>query len=214
MKGLFLNDWYKSKQNMALLLCITFLLSIVIIGLCEQQLIIQAYIVYILLSIPICSLVCSYSFDSINWNKYAITLPLKKERIIQEKYLFSIASFFIGILTSTIFLLLIIKARGFLFFDLGFKDIATLYCLSTTLVFFVYTFYFFMRYAFNSTDSGLNIIISIIIATCLSGGIIYFLNRFSVSLETGRIIMVLCAFFSFFVSYKINQVFYCKKDIE
>ncbi len=214
MKGLFLNDFYKSKHIMMILLCMISLIGIIVIGLSEQPFIVQAYMVCVTLSIPICSLTSSYSFDAINWNKYTITFPLKKEKVIQEKYLFSISFFVVGILINTIILLLIINIRGFIFFDFGLKDIITLYCLSTALVFFIYSFYFFLRYIFSLTDSSFNIIISIIISICFVGGLIYFFNKFNVSLETGRSILVLGSLLLFLVSYKINQIFYCRKDID
>lgn len=214
MKGLFLNDLYKSKHSMMILLGMISLIGIIVIGLSEQQFVVQAYMVCVTLSIPICSLTSSYNSDAINWNKYTIILPIKREKVIQEKYLFSISFFAVGILINVIILLLIINIRGFMFFDFGLKDIITLYCVSTALVFFIYSFCFFLRYIFNLTDSSSNIIISIIISVCLVGGIIYFFNKFNISLETGRSILVLGSLLLFLLSYKINQIFYCRKDID
>jgi hypothetical protein len=212
MKGLFLDNFYKTIDGMKMLLFTLFLIGAIIIGFVENQLIVQAYIFIIFSSISLFSLASIRKDGDTRWNKYEITLPVKRKTIIKCKYLSFIFWIFIALIMAAVFTVIVVIMKGDKYFDFGMRDILTLFYIAIALVIQMSSFYFVGLYSLGFEKSDIMVILSLIIAigfTVLSVGI---LNVANVGIETGRTILLVASIFLFGLSYNITNLLYSKSE--
>lgn len=213
MRGLFLDCIYKTIDNMKLLIGFLCIAGIGIIGLVDNQGIVQIFIAVIFFSISFCSLSVARKDIKSGWYKYEISLPVKRETIVESKFWTYLFWLFISIILAALFAALVVLFKGYKYFDLGMRDILTLFfvCISYSLA--VCAFFYLGLYIAGWDKSDALEIMSVIFSAGYMFVLVYLLNLANVSIEDGRIMMLGASSFVFVVSLVLSKWLYCKKEL-
>lgn len=211
MKGLFLDNFYKTIVGMKILLSTLFLIGAIIFGFVENQLIVHVYIFIIFLSVSVFVLSSIRKDGDTRWNKYEITLPVKRKTIIQCKYLSFMFWIFIAFVMAAMFTGIVVL-KGDKYFDFGMRDILTLFYIAISLVMQMSSFYFVGLYSLGFEKSDIMVILSLIIAIGFSVLFVGILNTSNVGIETGRTILLGVSILLFALSYNITNLLYSKSE--
>ena len=123
MKGLLLDNFYKTIHDMKILLVLLALLGGCIILFTDGQLPVQAFIFITFLSISVLALT-SIRRDSVTrWNRYERTMPIKQKTIVLSKYISYILWVLVATVIAVIFTHMLVAVKGHQYFDFGMRDI-------------------------------------------------------------------------------------------
>jgi ABC-type transport system involved in multi-copper enzyme maturation permease subunit len=210
MIGLFLNNFYKTISGMKMLMSVLFIIGAIIIGFVDSQIIVQTFIFTIILSISAYSLMSIRKDADSRWNKYEITLPVKRKTIVKSKYLSFVFWLLVATIMAALFTGIIIIVKGNKYFDFGMRDIITIFTASISLVLQICSFFHIGLYLLGLEKSDILIILSLIVSigfTVLLAGI---LNKVNISIETGRTIILGASILIFWLSYNITKLLYSR----
>ena len=214
MRGLILDSMYKTMDSMKLLIGFLCIAGIGIIGLIDSQGIVQIFIGVIFFSMSSCSLSMVQKDIKSGWYKYEVSLPVRRETIVESKFWMYLFWLFISIILAVLFVVLTILFRGYIFFDLGMQDILTLFfvCISYSLA--VGAFFYLGLYIAGWDKSDAIEIMSVIASAGCIYALAYMLNLADVSREGGRIIILGMSGSLFVVSLILSKRLYCKSELK
>lgn len=212
MKGLFLDNLYKTADEMKILLPILLIIGAIIIVFIEDQLIVQFYIITVFLSISICALLSIRKDAEAKWTRYEIILPVRRKTIIQCKYISFLLWVIVSAMMAVMFTVIIIIFKGNIYFDSGIRDILTIFILSVALVLQIASIFYMGLYFLGLDKSQILMILSVIVSISLIGLLAGVLNKKGVSLEVGRIIVFGISVFFLGVSYNITKLLYYRRE--
>ncbi|MFV0503057.1 MAG: ABC-2 transporter permease [Lachnospirales bacterium] len=213
MRGLILNDFYKTFNGSKILISLSVLIGAVIVMFMEQQIIVYGYIIGVILCLSLYSLSSVRKDMETKWNRYEVTLPIKRKEIIKSKYIFSLIYLLISLFVTVMFVLAIVAIKEYEYFDFGMKDIITLYILSIALVFQIISFFYMTVYLFSFEYIDIAMIISVVLSLILTGTLVKLLNKRDITIEDGRIIIIVISTFILYISYEVTKKLYRKNDI-
>lgn len=110
------------------------------------------------------------------WNKYELTMPVRRKDIIRSRYIGHVCWIIIGILLAAIFVGLAILLHGNHFFYHKIRDPLTLFCLSIGIALLFGALYYPLIYLMGADKSEVIIIISLLGAVGTVSGIIWLIN--------------------------------------
>lgn len=213
MRGLILDSMYKTMDSMKLLIGFLCIAGIGIIGLIDSQGIVQIFIAVIFFSMSSGSLSMVRQDIKSGWYKYEVSLPVRRETIVESKFWMYLFWLFISIILAVLFVVLTILFRGYIYFDLGMQDILTLFfvCISYSLA--VGAFFYLGLYIAGWDKSGAIEIMSVIASAGSIYALAYLLNLADVSRDGGRIIILAASSFIFIMSLILSKKLYSKKEL-
>lgn len=213
MRGLFLDCIYKTIDNMKLLIGFLCIAGIGIITLIDSQSIVQIFTAVIFFSVSFCSLSVVRKDIKSGWYKYEVSLPVKKKKIVESKFLVYLFWLFISILLAVLFVASVIFFKGFKYFDLGMQDILTLFfvCISYSLA--VCALFYLGLYIVGWDKNDALEIISVIFSVIYMVALVYLVNLADISIENGRIILLAVSGFVFIMSLILSKELYSKKEL-
>lgn len=213
MRGLILDSMYKTMDSMKLLIGFLCIAGIGIIGLIDSQGIVQIFIAVIFFSMSSGSLSMVRQDIKSGWYKYEVSLPVRRETIVESKFWMYLFWLFISIILAVLFVVLTILFRGYIYFDLGMQDILTLFfvCISYSLA--VGAFFYLGLYIAGWDKSGAIEIMSVITSAGSIYALAYLLNLADVSRDGGRIIILAASSFIFIMSLILSKKLYSKKEL-
>ena len=94
------------------------------------------------------------------WNKYELTLPIKRKGIIKCKYLSYLFWVLIGTVIAVIFTGLAVFIHGNVFFAYGFQDTISLFALGIGIAVMVGALFYPMAYLFGADKSETLLVVS------------------------------------------------------
>ncbi|MDD2971943.1 MAG: ABC-2 transporter permease [Lachnospiraceae bacterium] len=206
MKGLLINNFYSSIGNIKLFL--TIVLAVAAIVLVTGNPTAQELFVYITITALSINAVVSSRKDAIsNWNKFEITMPVRRTDIIKSKYLSYI--FWLGVGTG---LALAVTMVTMLVHGIG-NDIYSMFALGIGISLFVGALFFPIAYLVGTDKSETVLIISVLVAITLAVLILNVLNQFIsyFIVRMAAFITIYILFFAF--SYVITLRIYAKKEL-
>lgn len=212
MKGLLIDGYYKIIGGMKILLLLLVVLGVFIIEFIDSQLIIQGYIVVIFLSISMYSLSISCKDIETGWHKYELILPIERKTVIKSKYLMAIICMTLATLLTVIYLQGLVMTKGGIYFDLGIKDISTILVTVISFSIQVYSWYYLLLFLGDIEKKEILSIVSIIVAMCTIGLIIWLLNMKGFQIEKSRVIIFIVSILELFVSYQAVKRVYQNKE--
>lgn len=213
MKGLFRDCIYKAISSIKILLYVLLVLGIIIVGFIDNQLIIQGYICVIFVSIPACALLSIRKDIDSKWYKYELSLPVKKTRIIDVKYLSVAFWILISSILAIIYTISVICVKGYKYFDFGISDILTIFCISFSFSLIMCSIFYLCLYLLSMDKSDVLILVSIIFAIVYIIGVTYLLNLANITIKTGRIFMLIISVGVFLLSHNFTKIIYSKKEL-
>lgn len=213
MRGLILDSMYKTMDSMKLLIGFLCIAGIGIIGLIDSQGIVQIFIAVIFFSMSSGSLSMVRQDIKSGWYKYEVSLPVRRETIVESKFWMYLFWLFISIILAVLFVVLTILFRGYIYFDLGMQDILTLFfvCISYSLA--VGAFFYLGLYIAGWDKSDAIEIMSVIASAGSIYALAYLLNLADVSRDGGRIIILGMSGSLFAVSLILSKRLYCKREL-
>lgn len=102
--------------------------------------------------------------------------------------------------------------EGYKHFDLGFKDIETIFILAVSFGIQLCAWFYPIWYVIDFTKREITIFISGIVTLFSIIGLTYFLNINGIILETGRRVVIISSILMFIISYFISKKIYKNKE--
>lgn len=165
MKGLVLKDWYSVVNNGRGLFIMMAVLSLAL----TQQ---GGLVAFILTGTVICSMMISTSFSidyHTKWNRFAFTLPVSKEKIVQSKFLSLIGFILLGIVLSYLFgsASLYITKKQNIIFETTIAEYVSFTVLAFSIALFFGTNMIVLFLKYGAEQARLYLIVSYVIPAAL-----------------------------------------------
>lgn len=176
MKGLFLDNFFKTIGGMKLLLFLVLIVGIAVTITGNDT----ALRIFVYLSITALSVtaVASMRKDAdVKWNKYELTLPVTRKVIIKSKYVSYLFWVLIGTIIAAVFIALAHLFHGNIFFAYGVQDIASLFGLGIGIAILVGALFFPLAYLVGIDKSEVLLVISIIGGIGLAFLFVWLINQ-------------------------------------
>lgn len=211
MRGLLLNNFYSAWHNLRALGLVILLLGAVVVIFGDSNAV--ELFPYISISIFAVSGVATMREDATSqWNKYELTLPLKRNQIIRCKYATYMILALIGLAVSVIVTALTFSTHGVLF-TYGLRDAISLFSLGMGLAIMTGSIFFPMSVAFGADKSEVLLFMSVFISVTLSMVFIRIVNKFDWVYAARLTLFNLAYIVTFVVSYAITCKLYAKKEL-
>lgn len=212
MKGLFINNFYSSIGNIKLFL--TIVLAAAAFVLVTGNPTAQELFVYITITALSINGVVSSRKDAIsNWNKFEITMPIKRKDIIKSKYMSYV--FWLGIGTALAFVVtmvtILIHRNSNLLYETS--NFYSMFVLGIGISLFTGALFFPIAYIVGIDKSETILIISVLFAIGLAVIILTVLNQFITYFIIRMVIFVIICIVFFAVSYILTLGIYTKKEL-
>lgn len=215
MKGLILDNFYKTLGGMKMFGVLVLAAGIVMM-ITGNQTILELF-VYISITAISAGAVSSMRKDAeAKWDKYEITLPVKKNDIVKSKY-FSYAGWLItGFVTAVILVSAAVLIHGNVYFAYGLRDVISLFTLSIVIALMVGAIFFPLAYLIGIDKSEVLLISSIICGVGSAFLMVGLVNRWEIRdafdfyLRAG--ILLMTSVLLFLLSYFITQTIFTKKE--
>ena len=208
MKGVLLKDFYIAKSNV-----LVTIVSLIVLGIGLSILAEPSTLLILAPAVSTTVVFISITSDATSkWNKNVITMPISRSQIILEKFIFYILLVIIGLITALIpcIVLTVIGENitihsMWLYAAIGLSCALLAGCVSLPCA-----------YMFDPEKSQIVFMMSIMIATCIIVGLVFFINLF-VSVTTNDLltfnIILAISLVCYFISYRIAVSVYKNRDI-
>lgn len=211
MKGLFLNTYYSSIGNMKLFSLLVLAAAAVVVATGNPTA--QELFVYLTVTaLSVNAVVSSRKDASSKWNKYEITMPLRRKEIIQCKYL----SYGFWVMAGTAFALVITVVTLILHkgsnLPYGVSNLFSVFVLGIGISILTGSLFYPLSYLAGIEKSETILFISILSAIGISIAVLNLLNRFLDS-AVWRILLFMAFYLVLFgISYLLTYFIYSKKE--
>lgn len=211
MKGLLLDYLYKSLKTTDLPLLI-----MVILGIClsiyPDNSIILCFVLIFSTVVPLLVLQVFSNDEILHWDRYALMFPINPKHVILVKYLFTAIWTLLTCFVILFFLLLTTFVHTSLFFDLGYKDIATILMLSFAQNLNLYAFSFFLTYGPLRVNRLYRTAASCITSCATILFKVYAINSNNIAWTAGMLFIFITAIGIFEISFFYSKRFYPKTE--
>lgn len=212
MKGLFLNNLYSSIGNIKLFMMIVFTVAaaVLVTGNPTAQ---ELFVYITITALSINSVVSSRKDAVSNWNKFEITMPVRRNDVIKSKYLTYLFWLAVGVgiaLVVTVVTMLIYRNSNLLN---GMSNFNSMFVLGIGISLFTGALFFPIAYIVGIDKSETILIISLLLAIGLAILILNVLNQFIFDFHVRMAIFIIIYILFFAVSYILTLGIYAKKDL-
>lgn len=205
MKGLLRNNLYAVLSNLKDFSAILFLFCITAIVLGRVQLFITGFMILSMVGFPICFIISLRKESAGNWNKYKLTLPVKRSEVVKSHLITHVMFLLIGVLLACIGLALVISLRG-IPFDRKI-DILMIFTLGIGISLFLGAFFFPLYFLLGEDRNEIILGGSLLCSVLLFAGIILYINTLfgphmtTTQMVTGSGILLGFGVFMFCISF-------------
>lgn len=212
MKGLFINNFYSSIGNIKLFL--TIVLAAAAFVLVTGNSTAQELFVYITITALSINAVVSSRKDAIsNWNKFEITMPVKRKDIIKSKYLSYVFWLGIGTALALVVTMVTMLIHGNSNLLYGMSNFYSMFVLGIGISLFTGALFFPFAYLVGIDKSETILIISVLFAIGLAVIILNVLNQFITDFIIRMVAFVIIYILFFAFSYTLTLGIYLKKEL-
>ncbi len=212
MKGILVDSYYKTLGGMKLLLGLLSFVGALIILFIKIQFIVEGYMLLVFFCVPIYALLINSKDTELAWSQYELILPIKKDNIVKSKYFIYLFWLFLSFVFNLLYIKGVLLFEGYKHFDLGFKDIETIFILAVSFGIQLCAWFYPIWYVIDFTKREITIFISGIVTLFNIIGLTYFLNINGIILETGRRVVIINSILMFIISYFISKKIYKNKE--
>jgi hypothetical protein len=156
---------------------------------------------------------------STQWNKYELTVPVRRKDIVMSRYVTHSIWFCIGILIAVVFVVSTVLIHGNQYFYYEARDPLSLFSMGTGSALFMGTFFYPLIYLFGVDKNEILIVISLLGAVGTTLAIIWLINTgfgdnavsdtvFFISI----LIFMAASIIAFIASFFITVCIYQKKE--
>jgi len=217
MKGLLKNNFMGVIENVKLLFPLAILFGF-IVSVTGNASLLSIYSLSITPIFSILVVLCMRKETLSKWYKYKISLPVKRNNIIQSYYISHLCWCIGGMTIVTFFMLLTVIIHGNQYFYYGFRDAITLILGGGILAIFIGSFFYPLYYFLGVEKIEITAIISLIVSVAIIVGISLLINIFiggNVSDTTyyiSLIVILIITCLTFVCSYLLSAFIYEKKE--
>lgn len=177
MKGLLKNNFMGVIENLKLLFPLTIIFGI-IVSVTGNASLLSIYSLSIAPILSILVVLCMRKETLSKWYKYKLSLPVKRNDIVQSYYISHLCWCIGGMAIVTFFMLLTVIVHGNQYFYYGFRDAITLILDGGILAIFIGSFFYPLYYFFGVEKIEMTAIISLVISVAVIVGISLLINIF------------------------------------
>lgn len=212
MKGLFLDNFYKTISSMKLFGLLVLIVAIILLAIGDYNTL--PLFVYISITALSVNAVSSMRKDAdAKWNKYELVLPVTRKDIIKCKYLSYLFWVLIGTVIAAIFISLAVLIHGNIYFAYGFRDVFTLFAFGIGIAVIVGALFYPMAYLFGVDKSETLLVISVIGSVGLAVLLTWLINQVDALIYyPGLGVFVLAYILIYLASYLVTGSIYNKKE--
>lgn len=211
MKGLFLNNFYEAWNNIKL-----FGIFILLFGVCVvysgNDTLLELF-PYITISAFAVSGIATLRKDTVSqWNRYELTLPIKRRDLISCKYISYLFWTLGGLLVSGLVVFITFGIHGNLFAN-GLRDCFSLFSLGTGLAIIAGAVFYPLAILCGADKSEILLAASVALSICTAVAIIGAVNMLDLSYAVKLIAFNLVYMLIFTVSYFLSNILYAHKEL-
>lgn len=211
MKGLFLNSFYEAWNNLRVVGILILVFGIGVI--CSGNATLAELFPYITISAFAVSSIATLRKDSVSqWNKYELTLPIKRKNIISGKYISYIFWTLCGLAVSAVIVFITLIAHENLF-AYGLRDCFSLFSLGMGLAIIAGAIFYPLAILCGADKSEILLAISVVLSICTSITIINAVNILKFSYAARLIIFNLAYVLIYAISYLLSKGLYANKEL-
>lgn len=213
MNGLILAYFLKMERIARKPLLLLALLGISISVFASNQTVMYIFMFVFITAAPILFFSLFFADENKSWSRYELLLPIAMEKILLAKFILSLICTIVTLLLLFTFVHVVILFHALKYFDLGYRDVFTILCFALAYCLTIYSLSFFAMYGPLKINSILSFAICTICAYMLLLCVIACLNLNNISLDTGRIIIIIFSALFYIVSYALSAILYKKTEI-
>lgn len=211
MKGLLLNGFYSAVGNIKLFLLIVLITGATLIATGNPTA--QESFIYITITALSVNAVVSSRKDAISkWNKFEITMPVRRRDIVACKY----SSYMLWVLAGTLLALVVTAVATLIHknsnLPLGTANLYSTFTLGIGISFLTGALFYPFSYLVGIEKSETVLIISILAAIGLTIAALHILNQFIASFAARMVMFIIFFLSAFAISYILTLSMYLKKE--
>lgn len=212
MKGLFLDNFYKTAGSMKLFVFFVLAagLAVLVTG---NDTLLELFVYLAITALSVNGISGMRKDAEVKWNKLELTLPVRRADIIKSKYLSYLFWVLTGVVTAAVFTVLAVAIHGNVFFVYGLRDINSLFTLGTGIALLAGALFYPLAYLFGADKSETLLVISVIGSIGLAVSLIWLVNLNGTLSYYARLgVFALAVVLVFGGSYGFTKVLYCGKE--
>lgn len=178
MKGLLKNNFYGVIENLKIALAFVMLVGVLLLITGEATLLSA----FSLIAPPIIALLmvsCVRKESASKWEKYKLTLPVRRKAIIESQYISHTIWSISGVVIVAVFMTLTVFIHGDQYFYYGFRDAITLVLGGGILAILIGAFSYPLYYLWGAEKTEVILIISVIGSIGIVFALTMLVNTFS-----------------------------------
>jgi hypothetical protein len=212
MKGLILDGFYKNISNMIIMASFTLIFSLIILISGYETLLPLFYMIAIV-ALSAASVSSMRKDGEVKWDRFALTLPVRRNVIVKCKYISYLLWILAGIVTVAIVTAVAVSIHGNIYFVYGMRDVFNLYSLGIGIALLTGAFFFPFAYLLGADKSEVLLVISVITAIGLAIFFVWLLNiseRLSIYARQGLFVLIVALIYG--ISFLITLGIYQRKE--
>jgi len=213
MKGLFLDNFYKTISNMRLFL---FLILIVVTALLVtgNDTVLEMFVYVSITGLSANAVVSIRKDAEAKWSRYEIALPVTRNEIVKCKYISYLFWLLIGTAVAVLVTGLTVLIHGNVFFVYGSRDVVSLFSLGIGIAVISGSLFIPSAYLFGADKSETLLIVSVIAGFGITVCLIWLINRGEILNYYLRLGLFNLAYVCLFIiSYQLARRIYRKKEL-
>ena len=175
MKGLFLDNFYKTIGSIKLFAVFVFLFGAAVL-ITGNATALELFVYISITALSINGISSMRKDADAKWNKFELTLPVTRKDIIKSKYTNYLFWVVFGLVIAAFFTILATLIHGDVFFELGIQDISSLFTVGICLSLLVGALFYPLAYLFGIDKSETLLILSVLCAVGTAIFLIWIVN--------------------------------------
>lgn len=208
MKGVLLKDFYIAKSNI-----LVTIVSLIVLGFGLSFLLETSALLILAPVASTTAVFISITSDAgSKWNKNVITMPVSRNQIISEKFIFYILLAVVGLITALIPCIVLMLAGA----DITVHSLCLYAAIGMSATLLAGGISLPCAYLFDPEKSQIVFMLSFMASTGIIVALFFLINQFILGKDYVLLsfnLVLLVAMISFFISYKMTVKIYQKRDI-
>lgn len=212
MRGLFLDNFYKTVGSMKLFACFVLAVGFAVL-ITGNATVLELFVYTAITALSVNGVVGMRKDADVKWDKLELTLPVRRGDIVKSKYISYLFWVLTGFMIAVVFTVLAVVIHGNVFFVYGFRDITSLFTLGTAIALLVGALFYPMAYLFGIDKSETLLVVSVIGSVGLAVLFIWMVNlngALGYYMRLGVFASIVVALFG--ISYAVTRVVYGGKE--
>lgn len=212
MKGLFLDNFYKTIGSMKIFAFLVFAAGAAVL-ITGNDTLLELFVYIAITALSVNGISSMRKDADVKWNKLELTFPVRRNDIVKIKYISYLFWVLTGLVIASIFTALAVVIHGNLFFVYGLRDIISLFTLGTGIALLVGALFYPLAYLLGIDKSETLLIISVIGSVGLAVIFIWMVNQMGILNHYIRLgIFGLIYISLFYLSYQFTKIIYRRKE--